>query len=49
MTDTAASARRVLEASGYRVLVANDGTEAMALVAQNLSEVALVITDIMMI
>jgi nitrogen-specific signal transduction histidine kinase len=37
-----------LETFGYRVLTAGDGTEAVALYAQNLDEVAVVITDMMM-
>jgi CheY-like chemotaxis protein len=37
-----------LETFGYRVLVASDGTEAVALYAQNLGEVEAVITDMMM-
>jgi two-component system cell cycle sensor histidine kinase/response regulator CckA len=37
-----------LEAFGYRVLVAADGTEAVALYAQRKDEVAVVITDMMM-
>jgi PAS domain S-box-containing protein len=42
------SAKNVLGSLGYRVLLANDGTEAMALFAQKLNSIALVITDIMM-
>jgi CheY-like chemotaxis protein len=37
-----------LETFGYRVLVAADGTEAVALYAQNRDEVAVVLTDMMM-
>jgi PAS domain S-box-containing protein len=37
-----------LETFGYRVLVAGDGTEAVALYAQNRDEVAVVLTDMMM-
>jgi CheY-like chemotaxis protein len=37
-----------LETFGYRVLVASDGTEAVALYAQNRDEVAVVLTDMMM-
>ncbi|MEX0843148.1 MAG: response regulator, partial [Gemmatimonadota bacterium] len=40
--------RRTLEASGYRVLTASEGTEAMALFAKNQGEISLVITDMMM-
>ena len=40
--------RRTLEAYGYRVLTAADGTEAMALFAQHRAEVKVVVTDIMM-
>jgi len=42
------SAQMVLEAHGYRVLLAADGTEALALFAQNFDSVAVVLTDIMM-
>ena len=37
-----------LETFGYRVLTASDGTEAVALYAQNMGEVEAVITDMMM-
>jgi two-component system, cell cycle sensor histidine kinase and response regulator CckA len=37
-----------LETFGYRVLVAGDGTEAVALYARNMDEVAVVLTDMMM-
>ena len=37
-----------LETFGYRVLTAGDGTEAVALYAQNREEVAVVLTDMMM-
>jgi len=37
-----------LETFGYRVLTAGDGTEAVALYAQNRDEVAVVLTDMMM-
>jgi PAS domain S-box-containing protein len=37
-----------LETFGYRVLTASDGTEAVALYAQNIGEVEAVITDMMM-
>jgi CheY-like chemotaxis protein len=40
--------RTTLEAFGYRVLPAEDGTQAIGLYAVNQSQVALVITDIMM-
>ena len=41
-------ARQVLEAHGYRVLVAANGAEAVALFAQNIGRVDLVLTDMMM-
>ena len=41
-------ARHVLEANGYRVLVAANGAEAVALFAQNIGQVDLVLTDMMM-
>jgi PAS domain S-box-containing protein len=37
-----------LEAHNYRVLLANDGAEALSVYVQNMPQVALVITDIMM-
>ena len=37
-----------LETFGYRVVTASDGTEAVAVYAQNRDEVACVITDMMM-
>ena len=37
-----------LETFGYRVIIASDGTEAVALYAQNRDDVACVITDMMM-
>lgn len=37
-----------LETFNYRVLVASDGTEAVALYAQNRGEIAVVLTDMMM-
>jgi PAS domain S-box-containing protein len=40
--------RDILTRHGYRVIVAGDGTEAMAVMAQQLGKVHLVITDIMM-
>ncbi len=40
--------RHVLEANGYRVLVAANGAEAVALFAQNIDRVDLVLTDMMM-
>jgi len=50
--DDEKSIRRVtqntLEAFGYRVILASDGAEAVALYAQRQSEVAAVLTDIMM-
>ncbi len=41
-------AKDILVRRGYRVLTAADGTEAIALIAQNQGKVHLVITDIMM-
>ena len=40
--------KNTLEAFGYRVLVAQDGAEAIALFAQHQEDVALVLTDMMM-
>jgi PAS domain S-box len=40
--------KATLEKYGYKVLTALDGTEALALYAQNAGEVALVLTDMMM-
>jgi PAS domain S-box-containing protein len=40
--------KATLETFGYRVLTASDGTEAVALYAQNRDEVAVVLTDMMM-
>jgi PAS domain S-box-containing protein len=40
--------RQTLEAFGYRVLVASDGSEAVALYAQRSEEIAVVLTDMMM-
>ena len=40
--------KNTLEAFGYRVLVAQDGAEAVALFAQYRDDVALVLTDMMM-
>ncbi len=40
--------RRMLEAHGYRVLTADDGTTALTEMSRHASEVALVITDVMM-
>ena len=42
------AARLVLETGGYRVLLACDGTEALAVFAMNSGSVAAVLTDIMM-
>jgi signal transduction histidine kinase len=42
------AAREVLEANGYRVLLANNATEALVLYTDHSQEVALVLTDIMM-
>jgi two-component system cell cycle sensor histidine kinase/response regulator CckA len=41
-------ARATLEKFGYRVLTANDGTDAMAIYAQQSSEISLILTDIAM-
>lgn len=41
-------ARETLEAFGYRVLVAVDGTEAVSLYTEHQSEIAVVMTDLMM-
>jgi hypothetical protein len=38
----------VLETSGYKVLTASDGVDALATCAQRMSEIKLVLTDIMM-
>lgn len=40
--------RGTLEAFGYRVLTANDGTEALALYADKKNEIAVVLTDMVM-
>lgn len=40
--------RQTLETFGYRVLVAKDGTEAVALYAENRDNVSVVLTDMMM-
>jgi CheY-like chemotaxis protein len=52
VVDDEASIREItketLEASGYRVLTGNDGTEAIALYATHAQNIALVITDMMM-
>jgi CheY-like chemotaxis protein len=40
--------KEALRTFGYRVLTANDGTEALALFAQHRNEVHCVITDMMM-
>ncbi len=37
-----------MELSGYRVIPASDGTEAVALYAQHKDEIDLVLTDLMM-
>jgi CheY-like chemotaxis protein len=42
------SAQTVLEMHGYRVLLAADGTDALAIFAQNSGGVAAVLTDLMM-
>jgi len=41
-------AKRVLEAFGYRVLLASDGAEAIALYGQHQADIAVVLTDMMM-
>jgi CheY-like chemotaxis protein len=50
--DDEASIRRItqhtLEAFGYRVILATDGAEAVAIYAQRQSDIAVVLTDIMM-
>ncbi len=43
-----AAARVALETAGYRVLIAADGAQALALYAVNASSVAAVLTDLMM-
>jgi len=52
VVDDEASIREVtqqtLEAFGYRVITANDGAEATALYAQRATEIALVLTDMLM-
>jgi CheY-like chemotaxis protein len=40
--------QQVLESFGYRVITANDGSEALSLFVQHQAEIALVITDLMM-
>lgn len=40
--------QQTLEAFGYRVMTAEDGSEALAVYARNQEEVALVLTDVMM-
>ena len=40
--------RQTLEAFGYRVVVASDGAEAVAIVARQDTEIAVVLTDMMM-
>ncbi|HBJ86877.1 MAG TPA: hybrid sensor histidine kinase/response regulator, partial [Verrucomicrobiales bacterium] len=40
--------RQTLEAYGYQVIVASNGAEAVALYAQNIQGIALVLTDMMM-
>ncbi len=41
-------AERTLKAFGYRVLLACDGTEAVALYAEHQADIAVVLTDMMM-
>jgi two-component system, cell cycle sensor histidine kinase and response regulator CckA len=40
--------RRMLEAFGYRVLLASDGAQAVAVYAKHKDEIAVVLTDMMM-
>ena len=40
--------KQTLEAFGYRVILANDGTEAVATYAQWDNEIAAIVTDVMM-
>ena len=42
------AARNVLESNGYKVLTAGDGTEALAVFAQNQRSISAVLTDIQM-
>ena len=42
------AAKAVLEASGYRVLLAGDGVEAIDVFSKHMNEVAVVLTDVMM-
>jgi CheY-like chemotaxis protein len=42
------TARAALEATGYRVLLASDGAEALAVFAMNSGTIALALTDLMM-
>ena len=42
------AARTVLEANGYRVVLATDGADALAVFAQNSNDIAVVLTDVMM-
>ncbi|WP_395748760.1 PAS domain S-box protein [Prosthecobacter sp.] len=42
------AARSVLEANGYRVLLAGDGIEAIEMFAKNMREIDVVLTDVMM-
>ncbi len=46
--DICAIAKEALQDSGYRVLTAGDGTEAIAVFAQNRHEIAAVLCDLMM-
>lgn len=43
-----AAARSVLEANGYRVLLAGDGIEAIDIFSKHMNDIALVLTDVMM-
>jgi len=42
------AARSVLEANGYRVLLACDGVDAIDIFSKNMNEIAVVLTDVMM-
>jgi signal transduction histidine kinase/ActR/RegA family two-component response regulator len=42
------STKRALQAAGYRVLLAADGSEALALYVQHQPDIAVVVTDLMM-
>ena len=46
--DHAAVAKRTLERHGYRVMLASNGAEAVALYAQHRADIAVVLTDMTM-